>query len=103
MVREVNLDFAESAVAGGVGRIVAHGVLAAEFFGDLVEGFLEMLFRVDDDHASAGFVGDFLGDAAIGAIVRIIDEKDVDDGIGALGGFDGFLDADFAAIVFGVG
>src|SRR5579859_792849 len=103
VIRDLNLDFPEFAVAGRVGRIVAECVLAAELFGDLIEGGHEVFFVVDDDHAAARFVGDFLGNAAVGAVARVIDEKDVDDGIGALGGLDGLFDAHFAAIVFGVG
>ncbi len=99
---DVYFNFAEFAVPRRISRIVAQGVLAAQFFGYLVECFLKMFLVVDDNHAAAGFVGDFLGDAGVGAKMRIVDEKNVHDRVRTLGGFDGFFHSDFAAIVFGV-
>src|SRR5579864_6253260 len=50
VIGHVHLDFAELAVMRGVGRIVAESVLAAQFLGNLVEGFGEMLLGRSEEH-----------------------------------------------------
>src|SRR6266498_1122428 len=55
------LDFqlAVASVEFGVGRRVADVVLAAQFGGDLIEGFSELVELVADvDHAAAGLFGE---------------------------------------------
>ena len=46
VVGHVDFDFAEFAIAGGIGGVVAERVLAAELFGDLVERLSEMFLVV---------------------------------------------------------
>src|ERR1700733_4222231 len=103
VVAYVDFDFAKFAVAGGVGRVVAERVLAAERFGDLVEGFLKMLFVVGDNQATAGFFGHLFRDAGVSAKTRIGDEQNVDNSVGTLRRFDRFFFANLATFVLSVG
>jgi hypothetical protein len=64
---DVDFDFAEFAVAGIVGGVVAQGVLAAKFFGDLIESFLKVLFVVGDNQAAACFFRHLSRDAGVAA------------------------------------
>src|SRR5579862_4665827 len=64
---DVDFDFAKFAVAGIVGGVVAKCVLAAKFLGDLIEGFLKVLFVVGDNQAAACFFGHLFRDAGVAA------------------------------------
>src|SRR5271166_5260299 len=61
LVVGVDFDFAERAVEFGVGRAIADVVLAAQFGGDLIEAFFELVELVSDfDHPAAGFLSEFV-------------------------------------------
>src|ERR1700681_834320 len=72
-----HFDFAEFSVLGRVARIVAQGILAAEFLGNLVKGFRELLFRPNRNHAPAGLLRQFVRHARVAAKSRVHDEQDV--------------------------
>src|SRR4029077_21051547 len=96
-------DFAEFAVAVVVGGIVAEGVLAAQFLGNLVEGLFQLFFGVDVDHATAGIIGQAPSRSSIGAIARVGDEQHVNHGVGTLGSLNRFLKLHLATLVLGIG
>src|SRR5437588_669118 len=62
-----------------------------------------MLLGGHFDDAASGLVGDFVRDVRAPALARIVHQQEVYDRIGALGGFDGFVDSDLAAKIFRVG
>src|SRR5262249_53258205 len=86
-----------------VGGVIAEGVLAAELFGYLVEGFFELLLGVDIDHAPAGIIRQAAGDSAISSVTRISNEQDMNHRIGALRGLNRLLQLYLAAFVLGIG
>src|SRR5207249_285599 len=53
--------------------------------------------------AAAGFIGKFFGNIGPPAVARVVNEKNVHDGVGSLRGFDGFLETNFTAFVLRVG
>ena len=56
-----DLQFAEAAIASGIGWSVADVVLAAEFGGNVVEGLTQVIDLVANIHDSAsGFLGKLL-------------------------------------------
>src|ERR1041385_4945169 len=59
LARRFDTHLAKSSVLCRVRRIVAHGVLAAELFGNLVKGFVQLLFRRYFDSAATGFITQF--------------------------------------------
>src|ERR1700682_1535937 len=64
-VGHVDFDFAKFSVMRRVRRIVAERVLAAELFGNLIEGFGQVLFGIDRNRATAGLFGGLVRHAAI--------------------------------------
>src|SRR5580692_12451327 len=76
-----HFEFAVAAVERGVGGCVAEVVLAAEFGGDLVEGFLQLVeFVADVDDAASGGLGEF-AHLTLAGIAHL--ERSVEAAIGA--------------------
>ena len=81
-------------------RVVAKHVFAAQFVGNLIERFLHFLLAVHVDHAPTRFTRKLARTAAIRAIARIVYEQHVYHSVGALRGFNGFSQREFAAVIF---
>ena len=77
--------------------------MAAELFGNLVEGLFELFLGRDFDGAAAGFVRKLFRDIGAPAVAWVVDQQHVHDRVGFLRGLDGFFETDFAAFVLGVG
>src|SRR6266404_4213519 len=90
-----------AAVSRLIGRKIADGVLAAQFFGDLIEGLLKIFLVAHDNHAPAGFVGQFLGNSLVASVGG--NQQNVDDRIGSLSRLDGVLQLQLASRILGIG
>ena len=102
----VKLKLAERSILGGVGRCIAEVVLAAEFVGDLVEGFLELVELVANfNDAPASFVGEFFHLRVAGVTETTVEsavcnQNHIDDGVRFLCGLDRVADAQLTALIF---
>src|ERR1039457_4931907 len=112
LVGELDVQLAVGAVLGVVEGSVADGVLAAHFLLQLLEDDVERVLAVDSVNVAAGVVGHSVERAgagiahaptepAIGAGIGILDA--IDDGVGLLGGHDGFFFSEPAAFVNAIG
>src|SRR5581483_11651861 len=105
----LDLNFAVGPVFLFVGGRVADVVLAAEFGGNLVKGFAQLVELVAHvDHASAGLLRKLAHIAFAGVAKSAIEsaigaQEDVDDGVGFLRGFDGVLKLQTTAFILSVG
>src|SRR5258706_2070597 len=90
-----------AAVSRLIERKIADGVLAAQFFGDLIEGLLKIFLVAHDNHAPAGFVGQFLGNSLIASVGG--NQQNVDDRIVSLSRLDGVLQLQLASRILGIG
>src|ERR1700674_1117767 len=100
-VLHFQFDLAVASIVLLVGGGVADSVLAAQFFRDLIECLLQVLFAAHDNHPPASLVGEPLGDDLVATIGG--NQKNMDNSIGSLRGFDGVLQLQFASRIFRVG
>src|SRR5580700_6872867 len=107
----LDLELAVAAVQLGVVGSVANVVLAAQFSGDLVESIPQLLEVVANiDQPAPGLLGKLFHFtfAAVTHAGRTVEsavgaEQHVDNGIRFLGGFNGPLDGELAALIFAIG
>src|ERR1019366_6142772 len=89
LVLHLQFDLPVAAVVCLVGGGIAYGVLAGQFFRDLIEGLFQIFLAAHDDHAPASLLCEAPPDSLVAAIGG--NQKNVDDGMGALRAFDGIL------------
>src|ERR1035438_10634090 len=75
VIGRFHFDLAEYSVARIVRRIVAEGVLAAEFFGNFIEGLRKFFLRRNGNYAAPGFITQPLRGAHVGAAETTIGDQ----------------------------
>ncbi len=103
-VERLEVDGSEGAVHLEVGRGIDEGVLAAEFFLDVLEPYGYVFDLDGKEGAAASGVGDLLEDLVAFVFAGAdIGADGVDDGLGALALLDGVAHAGAAVVVVAVG
>jgi hypothetical protein len=95
-------DLPEFFVLHRVCRVIAHGVLAPQFFGDLIECLHQFLFGRQLDGPSAGFVRQLLRHIGPPRKAWIVYQQHMHNGVGPLRGLVRFVQLQLATFVLGI-